>query len=496
MKFAHMPSRSRQRGVSLIEALVAMAVMAFGMLALAGVQTTLRVNADLAKQRAEATRIAEQQIEAIRSFRTVGSGGAGATEYDNLATVGPSTVTLPESNTTYEASTTITPQADGLHQTVRVLVTWKDRYDMDRRVVIRDIVSRAAPTLSGLVSSVRKLSVVGQWKNRHPTIPARAGDQIGNNESAFKPKEGGTVAWVFNNTTGVITRVCTVDSTTQSGTLLQTDLTSCENTNAQLLAGYVRFNLRGVSLDLGDGTSAFKPVPGDTTAWVINNGLSRIVRSCTVDAAETTASLLPADVPSGCPSTVGTVAQDIGTFDAAVDATHTLNANDAEFAFWPALNLDVELNLSSSGHAKPQVCFAVAPATFVAAHTLNYVEYFCIIYPNSAQTWAGRSNVLPMAFADGNGANWSIGTSAGNYRVCRYTTASTAYTENADHPADYSKWSASCGAIGQASCTPVKGNLINQNFLVIDGTKSCPTDGVVNPAAGDLVNSNTLQHQP
>jgi hypothetical protein len=491
------PHRSLQRGASLIEALVAMAIMAFGMLALAGVQTTLRVNADLAKQRAEATRIAEQQIETVRAFRTVGSGGPGGTEYDNLTTTAPATVTLPESNTVYEASTTINPQADGLHQTVRVLVTWKDRYDMERRVVVRDIVSRAAPTLSGLVSSVRKTTAPGQWKNRHPTIPVRAGDQIGNNESVFKPKEGGDVAWVFNNTTGVITRVCTVSSVSESGTLQQTDLVSCENTNAQLLAGYVRFNLRGVSLDFGDGFSGFKPIPGDTTAWVIDNSLSRIVRSCTVDAAETTASLLPADVPPGCPTTVGTVSQNIGTFDAAADPTHTLNANDAEFAFWPALNLKIELALSSTGHSSLQkVCYAVAPETFVAAHTLTHVEYFCIIYPNSSQSWAGKSTVVPLPFETPSNPNWALGTSAGTYRVCRYTKASTPYTENADHPADYSKWSATCGGFGQPSCTPVKGNLINQNFLVIDGSKTCPTDTGINPAAGDLVNSNTLQHQP
>ncbi|MDP1533833.1 MAG: prepilin-type N-terminal cleavage/methylation domain-containing protein, partial [Rubrivivax sp.] len=45
---------ARQQGVSLIEAVVALAVLAFGMLGLVGVQATLRGNADIAKQRAEA----------------------------------------------------------------------------------------------------------------------------------------------------------------------------------------------------------------------------------------------------------------------------------------------------------------------------------------------------------------------------------------------------------------------------------------------------------
>ena len=48
---------------------------------------------------------------------------------------------------------------------------------------------------------------------------------------------------------------------------------------------------------------------------------------------------------------------------------------------------------------------------------------------------------------------------------------------------------------GGLTCTGkrVKTNLINQNFLVIPGNRSCPTDeGGTNP----LVNGNTRQHQP
>lgn len=118
-------SMIRQRGVTLIEALVAMAVMAFGMLALVGVQSTLRVNADLAKQRAEATRLAEAQLEAARSFVAVGTGALGDTEYDNLnSIVVPQTILLPESNTEYRRSVVVVPvaQAGNLQRTLKVTV--------------------------------------------------------------------------------------------------------------------------------------------------------------------------------------------------------------------------------------------------------------------------------------------------------------------------------------------------------------------------------------
>ena len=71
--FITMQLRRRIRGVSLVEALVALAVMSIGMLALVGVQSTMRLNSDLAKQRTEATRIASEEIERMRSFISLGA---------------------------------------------------------------------------------------------------------------------------------------------------------------------------------------------------------------------------------------------------------------------------------------------------------------------------------------------------------------------------------------------------------------------------------------
>ncbi|HSW07905.1 type IV pilus modification PilV family protein [Aquabacterium sp.] len=489
---SHRPKFS-QRGVTLIEALIAMAVMAFGMLALVGVQTTLRVNADLAKQRAEATRIAEQEIEELRSFVTVA-------DYDNLALApGAQTITLPESNTTYTLSRQMFGQADGLHRTVKVMVSWDDRQGQERHVILRDVLARAAPVLSGLVSAVKKVTIAGQSKNRHPTIPVRAGD-LGNQTSGFKPTEGGTVAWVFNNTTGVITSVCVVVVGTSSSTLTTSDLSGCEATNAQLLAGFVRFNLRGVSQDLLNGTSVYKPVPGGEVAYVIDNTLKQVISRCSVAAAKTSLTLTTADLTT---CTALAPPQTIATFDAADPAGYTLVAGDSEDPRWPALNLDVDLAHDGSdpvaGHTKAPRCFADSPATSAAANSQSTVQYFCIIYPRNDGTnaWAGTSTVVPLAFSEGNSANWSVGAAADAYRVCRYTPSTNQYADNPDHPAIYSKWTAGCGtAAGTPACRMVTGNLINQNFLVIEGSKTCPTDVAVNPAAGDLVNTNTLQHQP
>ena len=89
------PGLSRpSRGVSLIEALVALAVMSIGLLGVAGMQATLRSTADLSKQRSEAVRLAQEKLEDLRSFGTL-VAHTGSTEHDyaSILSVLPETVT-------------------------------------------------------------------------------------------------------------------------------------------------------------------------------------------------------------------------------------------------------------------------------------------------------------------------------------------------------------------------------------------------------------------
>ncbi|MBL0296205.1 MAG: prepilin-type N-terminal cleavage/methylation domain-containing protein [Betaproteobacteria bacterium] len=80
--------RRSARGVSLVEALVALAVMAFGMLGLIGVQSTLRLNGDTAKQRSEAVRIAQSRLDDLRAFSVL-PVTAGASAYADIVSAGP-----------------------------------------------------------------------------------------------------------------------------------------------------------------------------------------------------------------------------------------------------------------------------------------------------------------------------------------------------------------------------------------------------------------------
>jgi Tfp pilus assembly protein PilV len=419
-------SAPTRRGTSLVEAVVALAVMAFGMLAVVAVQSTLRHNADIAKQRSEAVRIAQEAIEAARAFSVIDAPEAGQASYDAVTTAAPQAVNGYTTNTTYTLTRSVVTTSNPPGKAIRVSVAWTDRNGDAQGVELDSFVAGIDPRVSMLLGARPNGIPARIPHGRHPAIPPQA-IQIGGDRSAFKPPmpDGGesTVVWVFDNLTGVIVGVCTGVTTVQAA-LTAADVSSCStNTNAQLLTGFVRF--------------ATDPAPPGTP----------------------------------------------------VQPT----ASDAENPTSTARNLAIVLTLASTGHPVPDhACVAVAPTD--AASGVTAVPYYCVIFTNPSGMWSGISEIAPLAFVEPIGDTaWTIAASAADtdpshFRVCRYTpaTSDAQVVPNRDHPRSYS-----------AVAFP----LINQNFLVIragDGSTAftCPTDVPADPDSGDLVNSNTLVHQP
>ena len=214
------------RGVSLVEALVAMAVMSFGMLGIAGLQSSLRLNTDASRQRSEAVRLAQESIEQARAF-SVTATAAGKVAYDDLL-AGTVADTVAGTNTTYTRTLTVPAIAAGqLYKQVIVDVTWVDRTNTTQSVRLSTTVQRVAPELGGSLIVTGEGTPGGNPRNRHRTIPASAISTTGGT-SVFSPPGAVTgTTWVFNNTTGVITQVCL--------------LAVCTAVDARLLAGYVNF---------------------------------------------------------------------------------------------------------------------------------------------------------------------------------------------------------------------------------------------------------------
>lgn len=196
-----------QRGVSLLESLVALVAMAMGAVAVIGMQATLRLNGDVAKQRAEALRLAQEVIEEWRGFTQFGAV-AGQTDWTDLVSTATAS-THVGSNTTFARSITVVAQGavsdDPLSKTVHVTVSWNDRTGQPQTVTLNTVVAGIGPELGGALSLPADGpggSLIRSPRGRHPSIPQSALDQ-GDGTSRFTPP-GSSTDWIFSNASGLI----------------------------------------------------------------------------------------------------------------------------------------------------------------------------------------------------------------------------------------------------------------------------------------------------
>ena len=238
----HTQAARVSRGVSLIEALVALAVMSIGLLGVMGMQATLRTTADVSRQRAEAVRLAQEKVEDLRAFGVL-VAPVGSTDHDYTkivsTVVGTPEVIAPPfcagsttvlcANTEFRRSVTVTtPTASQPRfKTVRVRVGWYDRVSDtaldERSVELYTTVAEVAPELGATLGVPANVSGPQRPGGRHITIPRAAVDRR-DGTSTFTPP-GGSVVWTFSNSSGRL-----VDPL---------------GTTSLLLTGYIRFATDG-----------------------------------------------------------------------------------------------------------------------------------------------------------------------------------------------------------------------------------------------------------
>jgi Tfp pilus assembly protein PilV len=241
--------RRRAAGVSLIEALVALAVMAFGMLGVVGMQSTMRTGADISRQRSEAVRIAQEELERLRNYSVLRASDAasGQLAYDQIAAAAAASVAASNVNTNFvlerEVPAAAASDAMAPVRQVRVIVKWADRSASaaNQRVELSSAIAGLPAELSALHATRTDRTFLAQPYGRNAAIPRAA---VNNNDgtSTFTPPGLTGVTWRFDNTTALIT-VCAPACTTL--------------TNRQLLSGFVAFAT-------GDApTSGEAEIPGD-----------------------------------------------------------------------------------------------------------------------------------------------------------------------------------------------------------------------------------------
>lgn len=445
---------SGQRGVTLIEALVALLVMSFGMVALVGLMANLRRGGDVARQRGEAIRIAQAELANLRSFSLLQrpAGDTTSQDYDNaIASADSRSMPSENANATYTLTRDVTPlvknSAETLARTVSVTVTWQDRADQQGRIRLDSVISRTDPAYSGAAGITPPSNSTRTTTGRNPVIPAGA-SPLPNDPTRSLYQIGSSTVLVFNNLTGVIKSICTLTSDTTFASLTADTVKNCTNTTAYFVSGTIWFS------------NLSQPNPASPEA----NALPSI--------------------------------------------SATVSLSDSLFSIRQG-NKDV-LALNQSYTGTPQ-CFSDAPSS--PDSTRYLVNYSCVVYPNlqNPQNWWGRVLLTGLDVgtnasqyrvcrysADYNGNGYTYAVFSANNATNSLpaflpnggSKASYFLIDNEEHPDIY---------------RGVTYSLARQNFLVVRGDVACPSAPAPNvppappPPVGSptvFVDYSTLQMQP
>ncbi|MEO7337313.1 MAG: hypothetical protein ABIV63_12090, partial [Caldimonas sp.] len=230
--------RRTQRGTSLLEALIAFITLSMGMLAVGHVQTHLRLSSDVARQRSEAVRLGQEDLESVRAFSVV-AASAGLRSFDAIASA--ATTIDAASGYATNARFLLTREVDvatatGLKQ-VRVQVDWDDRSGGRQHVELSTAVARQDPAYSAALVLSKTSATRRGALGRSAFIPLEARD-LGDGRSAFKPVVGAAFAWLFDAVTGRVTGRCSgLAPESSNADLTIASLTSCDTNVGYLVSG-------------------------------------------------------------------------------------------------------------------------------------------------------------------------------------------------------------------------------------------------------------------
>jgi type IV pilus modification protein PilV len=479
-----LPSR-RQSGFSLIEALVALLVVAFGMLGIASFQYTLSRSSDVAKQRTEATRIAQKELDRLRSFAQRQSDGNSADDrysyVDDLrSTASAQAVTGLATNTTYSLEREVfiqtrdqnplptataafdrvlstgltssggTPTGDKF-RLFNVIVSWEDRAGQRQEVRLASTISDGDPTALAGLGVMRRVSSTLPPNNRKFNAPFPMVNLAGGMSRAFVAP-GGNVAFAFENITGRVTQRCTNVPALTEGIDLVASGATCVTIDAYLLSGYVRFKITGLA-----ATAANISNPNDLT-----------------------------DEPLPLLDTLfsaGAITQQ------PVEIRSTSPTSNAPSQYECYSQIQFTAISTSGGPDLTLVEGDPLPSGYSGSGVPHFIAYTCIVTPvdhdgvaSTPRIWSGEVRLLPSAVWRFRSSG-TLGPSGGRGRLCRFSSDynSSGTLSNSEHPRYYRH---------------VTGSLDNQNYLVVNGDDACPTDVASDPATGDFVDTNTERHQP
>jgi Tfp pilus assembly protein PilV len=213
----------RQRGITLVEALVGLLILSLGLLGALRLQSWLRLNGELARQRTEAVRLAQQDMEQVRGFADADAFSEIANQRDT-------------SHPAFALARTVTAQA--ALKSSQVSVSWQDRGGTAQTIQLHTHIAGVAPIYSAA------LSLPPQDRALAPRrlLPPGA-RRLTAGRSVFKPSEHSGVAWILDTATGEAIAQCSVPPGLATRDITEAHLGSCSDRVGVLIRGYIRFSL-------------------------------------------------------------------------------------------------------------------------------------------------------------------------------------------------------------------------------------------------------------
>ncbi|BAL25519.1 hypothetical protein [Azoarcus sp. KH32C] len=420
MKFRS-PTKSRglvadARGSSLLEALLAVVILGFGLLAVAKLQVTIGDALSTGRDRVQALLLAEEEMDRLRSFDLI-DNAAGSPDYalhlgyNQVAAQSVSALSstdYPNYVTSFSRAVSVSTNPVTFNSQVpdfkltTVDLSWSDKKGTAQTFSLPSVIAKHDPSDAAWLIACQtdediRCGTKDKIKtpyNRNLRIPYPAKD-LGGGKSAFAPPGFGSKRIVFDNDTGTIQYLCNdadgVISNDVVANLTNGAYTDCQSLNGYLISGFI--------------TAGVSPrTPPD----FLNIGTTADLTDTTTINGQTSISMLPS---------ITAPASLVQCFD------------DSE------------------------------TATKQYASTISYV---CIVTPNDSDgnpdtpsVWSGTLGI------DLTGTGVAIGTGSSDVKVCRFGASGTSdgtTTSNRAHHSNY---------------VDVTETLENQNFILIQGNRNC-----------------------
>ena len=217
-----------QRGITLVEALVGVLLLSLGLLGALRLQSWLRLHGDVALQRSEAVRMAQQDLEQLRGFTDAAAFEA---------------ITHQRRETTHSTRFTLDRTVSTEHRIKNSLiaVSWQDRSGSTQTVQLHSSLNGLPPVYSAVLALPPQDQSLSP--RRHLPTSAR---RLSEGRSVLKPSARSNVAWIINEANGEVSAECSVPATLSARDITEADLTRCAELTARLLRGYIRFSLGSV----------------------------------------------------------------------------------------------------------------------------------------------------------------------------------------------------------------------------------------------------------